>query len=393
MSEFAPSSPTYRNNPNLIYPEAVPLNADELERDSRLKHIATHIVSGWSGAKPDSLDIAVLQGGLTNCLYIIHNRPLDEKVIARIFGSGTDLFIDRHIENQVFAHLSAHGFAPEFHGLFQNGRIEGFLRARNLLPTEFSRVEIMDGISATLSCLHQQHVHLSDPSPIWGKLKHIMRLLEGISFQDPERQAVLASQINLPDLADRAQRLQQLLIDTEATLREEASSISMFGRGKLFGLDVVFTHNDLLAGNVLIPLDFYENPESRKDMKFIDYEYAGYNPRAFDIANHFCEFAGFDFDIENNFPDNKTRIAFISLYLRDFVSAGVLTEETAHDLEFLRGFEGVVLTHCLLSNLFWGCWAVLQASISTIDFDFLDYAGKRIAAFHRHRKEFHGEAD
>jgi thiamine kinase-like enzyme len=25
---------------------------------------------------------------------------------------------------------------------------------------------------------------------------------------------------------------------------------------------------------------------------FIDYEYAGYNYRAFDIADHFCEFAG-----------------------------------------------------------------------------------------------------
>ncbi len=110
----------------------------------------------------------------------------------------------------------------------------------------------------------------------------------GISFQDPEKQAILVSQINLPDLAVRAQRLQQLLIDTEATLKDEASSISMFGRGKLFGLEIVFTHNDLLAGNVLIPLDFYENLESRKGMKFIDYEYAGYNPRAFDIANHFC---------------------------------------------------------------------------------------------------------
>lgn len=48
---------------------------------------------------------------------------------------------------------------------------------------------------------------------------------------------------------------------------------------------IVFCHNDLLLGNIL-----YDR--SKKTVNFIDFEYAGPNYQAYDIANHFCEFAG-----------------------------------------------------------------------------------------------------
>lgn len=46
---------------------------------------------------------------------------------------------------------------------------------------------------------------------------------------------------------------------------------------------IVFCHNDLLLANVIY---------CGNTVSFIDYEYAGYNYQAFDIANHFIEFAG-----------------------------------------------------------------------------------------------------
>lgn len=46
---------------------------------------------------------------------------------------------------------------------------------------------------------------------------------------------------------------------------------------------VVFCHNDLLLANII---------HRNNSVTFIDYEYAGYNYQAFDIANHFAEFAG-----------------------------------------------------------------------------------------------------
>lgn len=48
---------------------------------------------------------------------------------------------------------------------------------------------------------------------------------------------------------------------------------------------VVFAHNDLLLGNIL-----YNS--KRESVVFIDYEYTAFNYQAFDIANHFTEFAG-----------------------------------------------------------------------------------------------------
>ncbi|MEQ2293602.1 Ethanolamine kinase, partial [Ameca splendens] len=47
----------------------------------------------------------------------------------------------------------------------------------------------------------------------------------------------------------------------------------------------VLCHNDLLTKNII-----YNSFEGT--VKFIDYEYADYNYQAFDIGNHFNEFAG-----------------------------------------------------------------------------------------------------
>lgn len=48
---------------------------------------------------------------------------------------------------------------------------------------------------------------------------------------------------------------------------------------------VVYAHNDLLLGNVLYN-------QEQENVVFIDYEYTAFNYQAFDISNHFAEFAG-----------------------------------------------------------------------------------------------------
>ena len=58
-------------------------------------------------------------------------------------------------------------------------------------------------------------------------------------------------------------------------------------KGREFALQEVLCHNDLLCGNVLYqePIP-QQNPQGGK-VFLIDYEYAAYNYRAFDLANHF----------------------------------------------------------------------------------------------------------
>jgi thiamine kinase-like enzyme len=49
-------------------------------------------------------------------------------------------------------------------------------------------------------------------------------------------------------------------------------------------------------------------------IKFIDFEYACYSPKSFDIADHFFEYTGYDLDM-TLYPSKKTQIVFIKAYL------------------------------------------------------------------------------
>lgn len=106
----------------------------------------------------------------------------------------------------------------------------------------------------------------------------------------------------------------------------------------------------------MIPSNFFDTDEI-KDAIFIDFEYASYNARAFDIANHFCgkifsgynllcsnprvfnsiEYCGFEFDFEAKFPAQETRISFIQLYLSSWDKISVRSNNISKD--FVLGFE------------------------------------------------------
>lgn len=66
--------------------------------------------------------------------------------------------------------------------------------------------------------------------------------------------------------------------DAEAQGKKQTSGRA---QGRLFGLETCLCHNDLLSGNIL------RNEQHPQVMHLIDYEYAAYNHRAFDLANHF----------------------------------------------------------------------------------------------------------
>ncbi|KAG7266340.1 hypothetical protein CRUP_027584 [Coryphaenoides rupestris] len=79
-------------------------------------------------------------------------------------------------------------------------------------------------------------------------------------------------------------------------------------------------------------------------VRFIDYEYSSYNYQAFDIGNHFNEFAG------------MSELDY-GLYPKPGDAAGVAAG-------LPEGLQAA-------SHFFWGFWALIQAKYSSIDFDFL----------------------
>lgn len=155
--------------------------------------------------------------------------------------------------------------------------------------------------------------------------------------------------------------------------------------GNVDGLDhgeYILGHCDLLCGNVII------TPKTGNgvEVDFIDYEYATPAPAAFDLANHFAEWGGFDCDF-NVLPTRYERRDFIQSYVRSYrqykkppqtddraQSSKPIEEEVEHLIGEVDAFRGI-------PGLYWGIWALIQAEISQIDFDYASYADIRLGEY------------
>ncbi|XP_070784973.1 ethanolamine kinase 1 isoform X3 [Enoplosus armatus] len=146
----------------------------------------------------------------------------------------------------------------------------------------------------------------------------------------------------------------------------------------VLGSPVVLCHNDLLCKNIIY------NQEAG-NVKFIDYEYAGYNYQAYDIGNHFNEFAGLNEVDYSHYPDRAFQLQWIRSYLEAYMEhKGQSGEVTDSQVEILYV---QVNRFALASHFFWGLWALIQAKFSTIDFDFLGYAVLRFNQYFKMKPE------
>jgi ethanolamine kinase len=160
-------------------------------------------------------------------------------------------------------------------------------------------------------------------------------------------------------------------------------------------MQLVFAHCDLLSGNVIV-LPKSEGPDgsvidSKADVNvtFIDYEYATPSPAAFDMANHFAEWGGFDCDF-SVLPTRSQRLDFIRHYVAAYFSwlqpsmpAAAVEAEAQKLFAEVDMFRGV-------PGFYWGVWALIQATISEIDFDYASYAETRLGEYWAWRAETDG---
>lgn len=160
----------------------------------------------------------------------------------------------------------------------------------------------------------------------------------------------------------------------------------------------VFCHNDLLLKNII----YHET----SGITFIDFEYADFNFQAFDIANHFCEFAGVERYDPLQYPDEDFQREWIKHYISswkrlnppspcDDTSDTVVTTNgkgsdvsvfvSQHDLEIteeeVEDLLSQVKKFAMAAHLLWGIWALIQSRHSKINFDFLSYARDRLKEY------------
>lgn len=147
---------------------------------------------------------------------------------------------------------------------------------------------------------------------------------------------------------------------------------------------IVFCHNDLLLKNIL-----YD--ESQNKVTFIDFEYSDYNYQAFDIANHFCEFCGVDNFEPSLYPSKDFQLRWLRIYLQKWNSHNDITPTAAELEQSVESLYDVVSRFALASHLYWGLWAVVQANNSSIDFNYLGFAHKRLEEYFKRKHELFGK--
>lgn len=172
----------YLNNPDEILDVTIDLSQPEDALFSRLIEVVRVIVGGaWEHTPSDSIEVKTLAGGITNVLYLVHDKVNDLKVIARMYGLGTSDFIDRTSENMVFSKLSQISFGPIFYGLFQNGRLEGYLPAVALESDEMGETALFPSIAKAVAQLHTIEVQeIRMDRWMWAKIETFLRLAAGI---------------------------------------------------------------------------------------------------------------------------------------------------------------------------------------------------------------------
>jgi hypothetical protein len=136
--------------------------------------------------------------------------------VVRVFGANTEIFIDRARElqarprrrtrtrtlsperltsapKQVLLQLNAQGFGAPVVGTFANGRIEAWLHARPLEPSELAEDALSRRIARLLRRFHGAAVDGDATPTLWTLLREWLAMASTLQLADPARQATLES--------------------------------------------------------------------------------------------------------------------------------------------------------------------------------------------------------
>ncbi|GAB1212616.1 hypothetical protein ATERTT37_001760 [Aspergillus terreus] len=365
----------------------------------------------WEGPG-NNIEFVRFTDGITNTLLKIINRKPgltdeqidNEAVLMRAYGNHTEILIDREREMRSHALLASHGLAPPLLARFQNGLLYRFIRGRPATNQDLVKAPTWRGVARRLGQWHAVlPIHNAVKSPVSTTDSAVQPVDATSTGHQPTDEAefspiqprqpgpnmwtVLQKWVLALPSATEEQRSRRLQLQ-----KELERAVSELDDGKGLGENgLVFAHCDLLCANVITLPSSDGTATSSEDeaatVQFIDYEYATPSPAAFDIANHFAEWAGYDCDF-NMMPTRAVRRQFLTEYVNSYThfkglpesSQKAIVDQLFDDVDRFRGIPG----------LYWGVWALIQAQISQIDFDYASYADLRLSEYYAWRREQDG---
>ncbi|XP_014396685.1 PREDICTED: choline/ethanolamine kinase [Myotis brandtii] len=283
--------------------------------------------------------------------------PCDSRPSLSIFLQGVDSLV---LESVMFAILAERSLGPQLYGVFPEGRLEQYIPSLPLKTRDLREPMLSAAIATKMARFHGMEMPFTkEPHWLFGTMERYLKQILDL----PPTGLPQMNLLEMYSLKDEMGKLRKLLDSTPSP--------------------VVFCHNDIQEGNILL----LSEPENADSIMLIDFEYSSYNYRGFDIGNHFCEWV-YDYTHEEwpfykaqpaDYPTQGQQLHFIRHYLAEAKKGEVVSPEEQRKLEEDLLVE--VNRYALASHFFWGLWSILQASMSTIEFGYLEYAQSRFQLY------------
>jgi len=273
-------------------------------------------IEDWKGKKVNHKEIG---GGITNHNYIVtvqdEANGKFQKYVVRIPGEKTDIFIDRENELECSVEAGKTGVAPKvIYSLKpENVTVIQFIEGKTLNIEDI--VNDNQIIAKIVSAIKTIHEKAKFKS-IFNPFETIRRYMNYVKQYDAPLPYDIDWMIGISDRIEEA-----------------------VNKNKI---PMVACHNDYLSENFI-----YDG----KRIWIIDWEYGGQGDPYFDLA---------DFAVEHPFNIEQEKII-----IREYCGNN-------DDEKYARMY-----LYKIISDLWWGIWAMIQSKISTIDFDYFSYGNDR----------------
>jgi len=298
-----------------------------------------------------------MTGGISNHLFRV-SREGCTTVLVRFYGA-TLPGCDRAFEEELVSALSDKNFSPRVFATFPGGRVEEFWAGwRAALPSEAMQTSPVDILSMTAARTAEFHGLQLD---LTRKVSYVEQMHQWLGMLEA------GGPLDIDELRSEFAQI--------AGLRPKPSNDAEATLSSLL-LQKQLCHMDLFASNLLLS-------PSLDELRIIDFEYGAQAPAGMDIGNHFSgcteliEGEVVTFDV-NFFPSRENQVSFLRQYLagRGFALDDASVE---YGLRLLMALTAE-------AELRWVVWGLLQLQLSTVSFDYADYAKQRWACFRTYKQ-------
>ncbi|XP_058062720.1 choline/ethanolamine kinase isoform X2 [Anopheles bellator] len=268
-------------------------------RDIAARICRDYLTGAWKTISAEELQLKRISGGLSNFLYYVslpdqhyysggnRSSPRDsfsgselcgktkptngnkrarkdsytsmlepKEVLLRIYGQthGEHALETMLTESVVFTLLSERKLGPKLHGIFPGGRIEQYIPARSLQTAELGDPKISLKVAEKMAAIHSMKIPLSkEPDWLWNTMHRWLKGIEGtLETMDRDR---ANGNVGGTDGTDGSTNISDVDRDflTEMDLAGEVKWLRSMIASEDF--PVVFCHNDLQEGNILLRQD------------------------------------------------------------------------------------------------------------------------------------------